>query len=185
MFDLDAFIAACRDAQRRDGSHKPVHELLARAVSEPGAVMRALGEPQRPQIATLYRSDELTVLNVVWGPGMIIPPHNHSMWAVIGVYTGREDNIFWRKLPGDAAGRIEAAGARTLGARDAVPLGRDIVHSVVNPLDRLTGAIHVYGSDFFTARRSEWDAETLSEHPYSAERTMKYFAAAEAAYAAR
>jgi len=22
------------------------------------------------------------------------------MWAVIGVYTGREDNIFWRRVPG-------------------------------------------------------------------------------------
>ena len=27
---------------------------------------------------------------------MTIMPHNHQMWAVIGVYTGREDNIFWR-----------------------------------------------------------------------------------------
>jgi len=27
---------------------------------------------------------------------MTIMPHNHRMWAVIGIYTGREDNIFWR-----------------------------------------------------------------------------------------
>jgi predicted metal-dependent enzyme (double-stranded beta helix superfamily) len=32
--------------------------------------------------------------NVVWAPKMTIMPHNHCMWAVIGVYTGREDNIF-------------------------------------------------------------------------------------------
>jgi len=27
---------------------------------------------------------------------MTIMPDNHRMWAVIGIYTGREDNIFWR-----------------------------------------------------------------------------------------
>jgi predicted metal-dependent enzyme (double-stranded beta helix superfamily) len=42
-------------------------------------------------------------------------PHNHQMWAVIGVYTGREDNIFWRRIPG-GGGRLEAAGARALSA---------------------------------------------------------------------
>ena len=84
------------------------------------------------------------------------------MWAVIGIYTGREDNIFWRRLPD---GRVEAAGAQSLCERDAVPLGRDIIHSVTNPIPRLTGAIHVYGGDFFAVARSEWDAETLLEAP--------------------
>ena len=48
---------------------------------------------------------------------MTIMPHNHRMWAVIGVYTGREDNIFWRRLPGAGRGMIEAAGAKSLGER--------------------------------------------------------------------
>jgi predicted metal-dependent enzyme (double-stranded beta helix superfamily) len=45
------------------------------------------------------------------------------MWAVIGVYTGREDNIFWRRLPDAKDGRVEAAGARALSVGDAAPLG--------------------------------------------------------------
>jgi len=94
------------------------------------------------------------------------------MWAVIGIYTGREDNIFWRRLPD---GRVEAAGAQSLGERDAVPLGRDIIHSVTNPIARLTGAIHIYGGDFFAIPRSEWDAETLTEQAYDSARTLHYF----------
>jgi predicted metal-dependent enzyme (double-stranded beta helix superfamily) len=39
---------------------------------------------------------------------MSVMPHNHEMWAVIGIYTGREDNILWRRLPADVHGRIEA-----------------------------------------------------------------------------
>ena len=41
---------------------------------------------------------------------MTIMPHDHRMWAVIGIYTGRENNIFWRRLPADADRLIEAAG---------------------------------------------------------------------------
>ena len=37
---------------------------------------------------------------------------------------------------------------------------------MTNPLDRLTGAIHVYGGDFFGGGRSEWDPENLLERDY-------------------
>ena len=64
---------------------------------------------------------------------------------------GREDNIFWRRIKDDAAGRIEAAGAK------------------------LTAAIHVYGGDFFTTDRSEWETEGLQERPYDVNKTIKLF----------
>lgn len=83
------------------------------------------------------------------------------MWAVIGIYTGREDNIFWRRVNG--AHTITAAGAKSLGERNVALLGRDVIHSVTNPLPRLTGAIHVYTGDFFGVVRNEWDPETLLE----------------------
>jgi predicted metal-dependent enzyme (double-stranded beta helix superfamily) len=106
---------------------------------------------------------------------MTIMPHNHQMWAVIGMYTGREDNIFWRRLPGCTDGKVEAAGARALCAKDAEPLGPNIIHSVTNPIPRLTGAIHVYGGDFFGAERSEWDPESLLEQRYDVEKNMRLF----------
>ena len=163
MFVLDQLIADCRAALKQDASHKFVREVVARAVSDPSAVLKALGKPQRGEIQILHRSDDLTVLNVIWAPWMTLLPHNHQMWAVIGIYTGREDNFFWRRVPGSAGGKVEAAGARALSVGDAEPLGRDIIHSVTNPIPRLTGAIHVYGGDFFGVPRSEWDAETLLE----------------------
>src|SRR3954469_10790538 len=64
---------------------------------------------------------------------MTIMPHNHSMWAVIGIYTGREDNIFWRRLP-DGSGKVEAAGAQALCERDAAPLRPAIIPPVTNPI---------------------------------------------------
>jgi predicted metal-dependent enzyme (double-stranded beta helix superfamily) len=112
---------------------------------------------------------------LVWAPKMTVMPHNHQLWAVIGIYGGREDNIFWRRVPGDDGGRIEAAGAKALSTGDAQILGRDIVHSVTNPIPRLTGAIHVYGGDFFNIPRSEWDPETLLEGKYDMQRAIREF----------
>jgi predicted metal-dependent enzyme (double-stranded beta helix superfamily) len=180
MFDLDRFIDDCRAAVREDKTHRAAREVLARANSDPAAILAVLGEPARAGVNPLYKSRELTILNVVWGKRMTIMPHDHRMWAVIGVYTGREDNIFWRRLPGEEEGLIEAAGAKSLGERCAEPLGRDMIHSVTNPLGRLTGAIHVYGGDFYGIERTEWDPETLLERAYDFELHRRLFEEANA-----
>jgi predicted metal-dependent enzyme (double-stranded beta helix superfamily) len=52
---------------------------------------------------------------------------------------------------------------------------------VTNPIPRLTGAIHVYGGDFFAAERSDWDPETLTEGRYDLDRAMRLFEASNAA----
>jgi len=179
MFDLETFIAECRAALSADSSHKLVREVVARAVSDPTAVLKGLGEPTRAEVQKLYHAKDLTILNVIWGPMMTVPPHNHQMWAVIGIYSGREDNIFWRRRP-DGGGRIEAAGARELCVGNAEPLGHNIIHSVTNPIPRLTGAIHVYGGDFFGAERSEWDSESLTEGRFDADHAMRRFEEANA-----
>jgi predicted metal-dependent enzyme (double-stranded beta helix superfamily) len=175
MFDLDQFIADCRAAVAADPSHKLAREVVARAVADPAGILRQLGEPKRAQLQKLYHAQDLTILNVIWAPTMTIMPHDHRMWAVIGLYTGREDNIFWRRIKGDPHGRVEAVGARALGVRDAEPLGNRIIHSVTNPLPRLTGAIHIYGGDFFATERSEWDPESLHEERFNVERAVRKF----------
>jgi len=175
MFDLEQFIADCRAAVADNTSPQAVREVVARAVADPAAVLKGLGAPQRAEVQKLYHANDLTILNVIWGPHMTIMPHNHEMWAIIGIYTGREDNILWRRLPKEDGGKIEAAGAKALMEQDAFPLGRDIIHSVTNPIPRLTGAIHVYGGDFFGVTRSEWDPESLLAQPYDVKKTMRLF----------
>ena len=117
MFETERFVADCRAAFAGDATHKAVREVLARAVSDPSAVLKGLGEPKRAEIQKLFHSNALTIINVVWAPGMMVMPHNHRMWAVIGIYTGREDNVFWRRVKG-TSNKIEAAGAKALGAMD-------------------------------------------------------------------
>lgn len=132
-------------------------DLLERTVAEPSHVEAAL-PAQRAELTKLHHSPELTVLKVVWAPDMAIWPHDHTMWAAIGIYAGQEDNTFFRKTDGAS---VEARRTRGLTTTDVMLMGDDAIHAVHNPLSTCTGAIHVYGGDFFNRVMSQWNPETL------------------------
>jgi predicted metal-dependent enzyme (double-stranded beta helix superfamily) len=175
MFDRDRFIEDCMHAKATGPA--AIREVVAEAVSDGAGVVFALGDPQSAGITPLYRSRELTIINFVWAPYMSLMPHNHQMFSVVGIYSGREDNILWRR----SETTIEAVGARTLGAGAVTTLGHGAIHSVLNPLGKMTCAIHVYGGDFFAPAepRSEWDHETLTERPWNIDRVKSLFREAE------
>jgi predicted metal-dependent enzyme (double-stranded beta helix superfamily) len=176
MFDLDEFVAECVAARAESEPRQAIKEVLERAVSEPRAVAAAL-PARRAEIERLHVADDLTIIKVVWAPGMEIFPHDHRMWAAIAIYGGQEDNTFFRRSPDG----VVRSGGKELHERDVALLGDDTIHAVANPRRAHTGAIHIYGGDFFTQPRSEFDPETLEEMPYDVERTMALFEAANAA----
>ncbi len=163
--DLDRFVADCVAASRESEPQAAVFEVLARTVRDPAAVRTALGETREAGIRVLHRSKTLTIFGATWTPNMTLMPHDHRMWAAIGITSGREDNILWKRTPG----RIDAFGVKALFEGDAVALPADAIHSVTNPLPRFTGGIHVYGGDFFDTARSQWNPETLAEEPSDGE----------------
>jgi predicted metal-dependent enzyme (double-stranded beta helix superfamily) len=170
MFDLDEFIKDCEKALTENEPRRAIRETLDRAVAEPSAVAGTL-EHDRAGLNLLHRSDTLTILNVVWAPGMVLQPHEHRMWAAIGIYAGQEDNAFFRR----DGSTIAASGGKELHEKDVLMLGDEAIHSVTNPRRTHTGAIHVYGGDFVAQPRSEWDPVTLTEQPYNYERILKQF----------
>ena len=126
---------------------------------------------QKGGVQKIYCDDDLTIINPNWAPRMSVMPHDHRMWAVIGIFGGQEDNIFYRRR----RQTITQQNAKVLEQGDTIILGPQAIHSVSNPLDKITAAIHVYGGNFFTKPRSEWDPETLAEMPYDVEKTMRLF----------
>lgn len=179
--DLDAFVADCVAASQEDQAQDAVREVLARGVHDPAAMLAAVGEPERAGITPLHRSSTLTIFSAVWTPQMNLMPHNHLMWAMIGIYTGREDNIFWRRTEDG----VKAFSAEALFEGDVGLLEVDAIHSVTNPLERFTGGIHIYGGDFFATTRSQWDPETLEEQPSDGDVIRGIFERANARYQAR
>ena len=116
MFSIENFIEDCVSTVEHDPTHKGVADLFSQSLGQPRTASSAnLGEPTEMTNQVLYKSDKLTIMNVVWAPGMTVMPHNHDMWAIIGMYGGREDNIYWRRIKDHPNGKIEAAGALLAG----------------------------------------------------------------------
>ncbi len=155
-FSIDQLVADCLAAVTDASGHvgSAVDDVLARVVSAPAAIESVLGHPRdQPTFSTWFNSDELTVLHVVWPPTVELAAHDHRMWAAIGLYGGREDNRIFRERPG---GGLEERHTRTLGRGDTILLGTETIHSVTNPSRQWTGAIHVYGGDYFRDGRRMW-----------------------------
>jgi len=174
-------VARCEAAVQEATPALAVRDVLRQLVSEPSAVAAALGPVEAGGITPLHRSSDLTVLHVAWTPGIVLYPHNHLTWAVIGMYGGQEDNAFYRRR---AAAGLEPAGGREVAAGEVLVLGDDVIHSVANSRREFAVALHVYGGDFFAPGRSEWDFETFEERPRDLERTRRVFEEANARWRA-
>ena len=67
MFDLDQFIDDLR-ATLGERSRKAMKEVVERAVSDPAAVVRAFGVPDKAGVNVLHSAPDLTVLTLAWTP---------------------------------------------------------------------------------------------------------------------
>jgi predicted metal-dependent enzyme (double-stranded beta helix superfamily) len=172
----DDVVERCRAALVESTPVLAVRDVLDQLVAEPAALELALGPVDAGGITAVHRGDDLTILRVAWTPGMAINPHEHRMWAAIGMYGGQEDNAFYRRVPGG----LEPAGGREVTPGEVLVLGDDVVHSVANSRREFAVALHVYGGDFFSAERSEWTFGTFEERPRDIEATMRLFEQANA-----
>ena len=168
---VEEIVARCQEALTEHTPFLAIRDVLAELVSDRSDLERALGPVSHGGITALHNAADLTVLHVAWTPGMTLYPHEHRMWAVIGMYGGQEDNAFFRRAPGG----LERAGGRELPAGDVLVLGDDAIHSVANSRKDFAVALHVYGGDFFSVDRSEWDLVTHEERPRDFERTQRLF----------
>jgi predicted metal-dependent enzyme (double-stranded beta helix superfamily) len=180
VFDVDELVAECQAAIQEDRPQLAVRDALQRALERPSVVGDVL-QPTKGGITLLHRADDLTILHAVWAPGMDLFPHDHRMWAVIGIYAGQEDNSFYRR---EGTG-LTGSGGKSIAEGDVLVLGDDVIHSVANPLDRLTAAIHIYGGDFVEQERSVWGPGPVEERPYEMSIIEAEFAKANEAWANR
>ena len=115
----------------------------------------------------LYRADDgrCSILSVALRPGLPLPVHNHGTWAVIGIYRGREQETWYRRLDdgsvrGRAALEVERTFVNERGAVGIVPDGK--IHTV-EALEGSTVSIHIYGTDIVTQERSTFDLQAGTE----------------------
>jgi predicted metal-dependent enzyme (double-stranded beta helix superfamily) len=151
--DIRELVAACRDGAGSDTPTRDVSELVAAFVHQPN-LAGLLGDGDRSTYEALYRGEDILVLHGVVPPTPApVAPHDHRMWAVIGVYQGLEHNELFVRTE---RGGLESVDHFTVGSGDVRTLDASTIHSVQARGDRYLGAIHVYGGDLFGTPRSTW-----------------------------
>jgi predicted metal-dependent enzyme (double-stranded beta helix superfamily) len=118
----------------------------------------------------------MTIMHFVWPPSVELFPHEHKMWSTVGIYGGIEDNTYYRRV----GHSIEVSGHKRGEVGDVLLLGADGIHSVQNPTRQWTAALHVYGSDFFSHPRLQWDPETGEAKPFNVQNARAVLATADA-----
>ena len=174
MFDLQDFITRCEQFVGATDGPRRVLDLMRSVVGDAEAIKSAIvpggDSPRAIRDLTLFRSEELFVLNAAVYPHLKSPPQDHCMWAVIGIYEGQENNTFYRR----SGKGIEEINRHEIRAGEAIFLGPEVIHAIENPLGSTTLGLHVYGGDIFTAKRSMWHPRTGKELPYDVPQFFKW-----------
>lgn len=153
MMRIQELVERCRDAVT---AQDPVATVMAEldAFLHQRNLEQQLGAAQRSTYEALYRGSDLLVLHGVVPPTpKPVDPHDHRMWAVIGVYHGQEDNQLYART-GDAT--LEPIERFSVSAGEIRSLDSSTIHSVQAAGGQYLGAVHVYGGDLFGTPRSAW-----------------------------
>jgi predicted metal-dependent enzyme (double-stranded beta helix superfamily) len=174
MFDLQGFIANCREFVAAPNGARRILDLMRSVLTDAQGIKSAVGlNVQRGEAifdVPLFGSADLFVLNATIPPHFQTPPHDHSTWAVVGIYEGQENNTFYRR----SAKGLEEVNRREIRAGDAVLLGPEVIHAIENPFGSNTLGLHVYGCDMAVAKRSMWHPRTGEELPYEARQALTW-----------
>ena len=179
MFDVDQLVDDCTRCLAEDDPLLAVRDVLDRAVERPDPLVERFSR-DTAGLELLHNTPELTILHIVWAPGMRLFPHDHRMWAAIGVYHGREDNEFFRR--GEQGLGLVPSNGTTIDTSEVALLGRETIHAVANPGSVPTAALHVYGGDFVRQPRSQWVPPDYDEQPYDVAAVTRVFDEANAAW---
>jgi predicted metal-dependent enzyme (double-stranded beta helix superfamily) len=159
---IDNLVASALDAAGREDPEQAVGEWLQDLADNRESMLNELPSSQQDE-TILYSSEALTLVRVEVAPGIIFPPHNHKMLAILAILQGPERNTFYK---------VRDSGLTVVGEEDApsgsvVRMTSDVIHSVSNHGSARTIGIHAYLGDLFAADRSLWDPQLGVEHPYS------------------
>ena len=172
MESLDGFIESCRTALKSSHSRQTLEKILAEVLRDPSLVNRLFEHIRIPtdfdratiKDVTLYADNTLTITKPLLPPRCNYSPHNHAAWAIVGVYDGEEENIFFQE---QEDGNLIETHRRHLKAGEVLFMDESTIHSVSNPLNRMSYGIHIYGANLISnwAERNVWSLENKTKKP--------------------
>ncbi len=152
-FDLDALVVKLRAAAAGPDPRAGVKALIEQAVSDPERFRAATPDFAEDEII-LFEDDSVSIWLCRFQPGQAVPPHDHRMSAIIGLYDGIESNVFFENDPDSL---IRESGEVRLAAGDVLQIGPSAIHAVRCVSDTPCQGIYVYLGRLTTVPRSLFD----------------------------
>jgi len=175
---LEAFVQTCKLAVTGDSAREEIRAAMDELFADPDALAAGIPAFRDDEVATsprgfrlggeltLHQAPDLTVLLLDTLPGVVQPPHDHAMIAMIGVFEGCEEQRFWARTDDG----IEQAAGRMLETGEVVTLGERAIHAISAPAHAPARAIHVYLGNISDIDRSIFHPDTLEEFPFEEDR---------------
>lgn len=155
IFSLDGFVANARQAAAAENPLNAVEQLMAKTFTNPQAIAAAVPAMDENEVH-LFEDETVSIWHERFLHTEELPPHDHQMPAVIGVYHGVERNRLYRQV----GGALAPNGTLVLSAGDTHVLGPNDVHTVQALDDAPSFGLHVYLGALSRVERSlfEWDS---------------------------
>ncbi len=163
-FSHDSFVKAVRAAASVPDAVQAVRALLKQVLADPDAVAAAVPHQEEDEIL-LFEDKTVSIWNCRFQPDVVMPPHEHKMTAHIGVFSGAEKNILFRREEGN----LRHAATRAVHPGEVFSIGPDGVHAVTADGDRPSQALHVYLGPLTQVKRGLFDWETGAEVDFTME----------------
>lgn len=165
-FDPDRFVSRCVEALAESAPLAAAAEVVAEAVADPRAFAGVVDLPLDPDDdGILFRSPELMIVHVVFPSGFRTGAHDHRVPAVIGTWSGHEDNLLYSRT----GSGIELREVRRVESGEVLVLDTGAIHDVHAPASSWTAGIHVYLGDLAAEPRSAWPDPGKVEVPCDAD----------------
>lgn len=167
---LEFIIAISRLAERQglpqDAILRQASEHMAGLIKYDDWLPEAMARPHpdRYQQHLLFGDplDRFSLVSFVWGPGQSTPIHDHTVWGVIGMLRGAEQEIRYERA---ADGRLRPLDGpnRVLQPGDVACVSPQIgdIHAVSNAVEgEVSISIHLYGGNIGRIQRKVYDPDT-------------------------
>ena len=154
--ELGSLVTRLRESALRENPASAVKAVLQSALHDPVQFKQTMPTFEQNDVI-LFEDDSVSIWHCRFDPGHTVPPHDHQMTAIIGVYSGVERNLFFEH---DAESGLAELGERELHAGQVLQIAGKAIHAVACPSDEPCLGIHVYLGNLTEVERSLFDVQS-------------------------
>ena len=164
-FSIEALVDDLRAVAQQPNSATEVRNIMDMIFENPVGVSQGMPSYEEDDVV-LFEDDTISIWHCRFQPGNAVPPHDHQVAAIIGVYRGVERNDFFQA---GESGKISKGKAVEMAPGTVLSIGPSAIHSVECISESPSCGIHVYLGPLTRIERNLFDVKTGERMRYTEE----------------